>query len=336
MGEFKDHPSKKVIREQWCKPLIRFIHEKLKYKFLYLGLPGPQALDLLSWVDYIDRVIAFQCRDYPNPSTAGQSRKKVIELEEKLREFERQKKLSTFAVYDGYIEEVVLRGRDTNGNHFSQNEIVTIYNLDFCNGITVPLIVCDDKGNTQEFYKSETIKRLLEIQRNISSQTKCKKFVMFLTIHSDFWYKEAKRFIAETKDADLRQYIKQLGSLQGWSKTVKLLKAYMYQIIRSFFCHCDFTPEFLPVIYYKGVGKDKENWLMHFTIIGSSNKQISGIAPCLQNPQNFLTQRFLSVRDKKIMSMYIKGIQEGECIQDLVKAFENSECFKQLWAKKVK
>ena len=81
MGEFRDTIRKKVIRTQWCKSLIEFMHRKLKYKLIYLGLPGPQALDLLEWIDYIDQVIAFQCRKYPRPSSLNQSREKVSELE---------------------------------------------------------------------------------------------------------------------------------------------------------------------------------------------------------------------------------------------------------------
>ena len=334
MGEFKDHPSKKVIREQWCKPLIKFIHDSLECKLIYLGLPGPQAIDLLSWIDYIEQVIAFQCRDYPKPSSVSQSKARVQELEGKLRELERQGKIKTFAVYDGYIEEVILKGKDTNGNHFNQHDIVTIYNLDFCNGITAPLTVVDEKGNSRNFYKSEAIRKLLEIQRDISSSSRCKKFIMFLTIHSGFWFEEEKRFISQNQDKDIKQYINTLNKLNGWPKRIKLLKAYMYQIIRNFFCHCDFTPEFLPVLYYRGIGKEKENWLMHFTFIGSFNKQLSGLAPCFQNPQDFLDQKFLVIKNNKLGQIDINGVKEVDCPQDLVKAFENSQCYKQLWSKK--
>lgn len=334
MGEFKDHSSKKVIREDWCKPLIKFIHDTLGYKLIYLGLPGPQALDLFNWIDYIDEVIAFMCRNYPKPSSTEQPKTKVQELEVKLREFERQKKIKTFAVYDGYIEEVVLRGKDTNGNSFNQHDIVTIYNLDFCNSITAPLEVSDDKGNIQKFYKSEVIRKLLEIQRDIASSTRCKKFVMFLTIYSGFWFKEEKRFISQNQDSDMKRYISTLNKLSGWPKRVKLLRAYMYQIIKNFFCHCDFTPEFLPVIYYQGVGKEKDNWLMHFTIIGSFNKQVSGLAPCLQNPQDFLDQKFLVIKNDKLGQIDINGVKEVDCPNDLVKAFENSQCYTELWSKK--
>lgn len=334
MGEFKDHPSKKIIREQWCKPLIEFIHDALGYKLLYLGLPGSKAIDLLTWIEHIDRVIAFQCRDYPIPSSVSQSKTKVRELEEKLRELERQGKIATFAVYDGYIEEVILKGKDTNGNGFHQDDVVTIYNLDFCNGITTPLTIIDEKGDSRKFYKSETISKLIEIQKDISSETRCKKFIMFLTIHSGFWFEEKKRFISQTQEPDIKRYLNTLSKLNGWPKRIKLLKAYMYQKIRNFFCHCDFSPEFLPIIYYQGIGGDKDNWLMHFTFVGSFNKQTSGLAPCFQNTQDFLNQKFMTIKSNKLIPMNINGIEEIECQQDLVKAFEKSECYRQLWSKK--
>ena len=332
MREFKDTIQKKVLRTQWCKSLIKFVHEKLKYKLIYLGLPGPQALDLLEWIDYIDQVIAFQCRDYPNPSSINQSRDKVLELEKKLRDFERQGKLTTFSLYDGYIEEVVLRGRDINGSYFGQNDVVTIYNLDFCNGITVPLEVKDDKGNIQKCYKSDAIRRLLEIQRDISSQTRCKKFIMFLTVHSFFWDQEARNFIKQTESEALKKYFSKIRSLYGWRQRIMRLKAYIFDTVKRYFCNYDFTPEFLPVIYYKGAGSVIENWLLLFTIIGADNKGISE-APCFQRTNDFLSQKFLTVRGKSLISLNQEGIVEINCLQNSVEAFKNSECYKQLWLK---
>ncbi len=332
MGEFKNTIQKEVIRTQWCKSLIKFVHKKLKYNLIYLGLPGPQALDLLEWIDYIDQVIAFQCRDYPNPSSINQSRDKVLELENKLRDFERQGKLTTFSLYDGYIEEVILRGRDINGNQLSQNDVVTIYNLDFCNGITVPLEVKDDEGNIQEYYKSDAIRRLLEIQRDISSQTRCKKFIMFLTVHSLFWKEEARKFVSETESEPLKKYFLKINSLHGAPRWIRLLKAYIFETVQKYFCNYDFTPEFLPVIYYKGAGLERENWLVLFTIIGAENNGISE-APCFQHTGNFLNQKFLTMYNKSLISLNQKGIIEINCIQNSVEAFKNSECYKQLWSK---
>ncbi|GAH72894.1 unnamed protein product, partial [marine sediment metagenome] len=255
-GEFRDTIRKEIIRKQWCKPLIQFISEKLKYKLIYLGLPGPQALDLLEWIEYIDQVIAFMCRNYPHPSSVDQPREKVLELEAKLRDFEREGKLTTFSLYDGFIEEVVLRSKDINGAEFSQNDVVNIYNLDFCNGITAPLKVKDDEGNLLEYYKSDAIKKLLEIQRDIPSKVRSTKFVMFLTIHSGFWHEEEKKFLSQTESEPLRKYFEKISSLKGYPKRIRLLKAYVFDMLKSYFCNYGITPEFLPVINYKGAGTD--------------------------------------------------------------------------------
>lgn len=330
MGEFKDTIQKKVIRTQWCKSLIEFVHRKLEYELIYLGLPGPQALDLLEWIDCIDQVIAFQCREYPKPSSVNQSREKVLELEAKLVDFERQGKLTTFSLYDGYIEEVVLRGRDINGSSFGQNDVVTIYNLDFCNSVTAPLKVTDDEGNIRECYKSDVIRRLLEIQRDISSQIRSKKFIMFLTVHSLFWIQEARSFVSQTESEPLRRYFSEINSLYGAPKRVRLLRAYIFDTVKTYFRNYDFTPEFLPVIYYRGAGLDRENWLLHFTIIGAENKAISG-APCFQQTEDFLDQQFLTVPDKSLISLDQGGVGEVKCSQDSVEAFCNSKCYKQLW-----
>lgn len=330
MGEFKDTIKKEVIRKQWCKPLIKFINEKLNYKLIYLGLPGPQALDLLEWIEHIDQVIAFQCRDYPNPSSVDQPREKVLELDAKLRDFEREGKLTTFSLYDGYIEEIVLRSKDINGDEFSQNDVVTIYNLDFCNGITVPLEVIDDEGNLLEYYKSDAIKKLLEIQRDISSKIGSKKFIMFLTIHSGFWHEEEKKFISQAESEPLRKYLKKIGYLKGNAKRIRLLKAYIFDMLKSYFCNYGFTPEFLPAVYYKGAGTEKNNWLILFTIIGAECK---GIAKALyfQNTKSLLNQKFLTVRNKYLDHWHQRNFDETECSKDSVKAFCYSKCYRELW-----
>jgi hypothetical protein len=331
MGEFRDTAAKRIIRERWSKPIIKFIREKLKYKLVYLGLPGPQALDLLEWIEYIDQVIAFQCRDYPNPSSINQRPDKVLELEARLREFERQGKLTTFSLYDGYIEEVVLRGRDIKGNQFSQNDVVTIYNLDFCNGITVPLEITDDKGNVQKYYKSDAIRRLLELQRDVSSQMRSKKFVIFLTIHHLFWVNEAKNFISQTESGPIKKYIPQIRSLYGRAKWIRLLKAYVFDSVKSYFCNYNFTPEFLPVIYYRGAGKDKDNWLLLFTIVGAENRGIA-VAPCFQKTERFLKHKFLTVNTNGFY-FWEDGVKEEKGFLNSVDAFCNSECYKKLWKK---
>ena len=218
MGDFNDNKSKQIIREKWSRPLIEFIHDELGCKLLYFGLPGPKALDLICWIGFINHVIAFICRDYPKPSSVDQPDDKVVELGTMLREFECRGELDTYTVYDGFMEEVVLGGSDVIGTPFELNDIVTIYNLDFCNGITVPLLVPDEEGNSVECYKSEVIKKLLEIQRDHSSHILSSKFVMFITIHSNFLKEEEDIFAAQTKDPNLKGFIRKFNKLKGKDK----------------------------------------------------------------------------------------------------------------------
>ena len=69
--------SKILIRSKWNKEIIKFISTNLKTKLVYLGLPSPSAEDILEWIDYINEVIAFQCREYPKPSRPSQDRDEI-------------------------------------------------------------------------------------------------------------------------------------------------------------------------------------------------------------------------------------------------------------------
>jgi hypothetical protein len=332
MAGYMNHPSKRVIREYWCKPLLRFIHENLGYKLTYLGLPAAEAYDILCWLDHINYVIAFQCRDYPNPSSVEQPQVDVLKLESKLRELERRGNIESFALYDGYMEEVLIKGKDTTGKIFSQDRTVTIYNLDFCNSITVPLIFYDEKHNKKEAFKSEAIRKLLEIQRDLSFNNNGAKFVMFLTVHSNFFLQEQERFTKQERDAQLRSYVSKVTKLSGLEKNLRLLKSYVYQMLKNFFCSLGFSPEFLPVIYYQGADSDgRANWLVHFTIIGVHNRNPSAIANCPQPPEAFLNQKFLDINNNRFCSRNTVGIIENNANNSSVDAFNNSHIFSELW-----
>ena len=326
-----NHPSKQAIRGYWCKPLLKLLHNNLGYKLTYLGLPASEAYDILCWLDYINYIIAFQCRDYPNSSSVEQSRKEVEKLEEKLLSWERQGKIDNFALYDGYIEEVLIKGKDTTGKDFLQDRSVTIYNLDFCNSITVPLLYYDEKNNKKEAYKSEAIRKLLEVQRDISMEENGSKFLMFLTVHSNFFKEESSRFIQEL-DTQLKKYAIKIQKLPTPEKNLRLLKLYIYKMLKSFFCTLGFTPEFLPAIYYKGADSGgQENWLLHFTIVGVQNRNPSSIAPCLQPDTTFLDQKLLNINNNRFCSRNTDGIIENNANGSSVSAFNNSYVFKELW-----
>ena len=194
MPELFNTKAKQIIRRDWAKPILSYLRDTLGKKLIYLGLPDVEAHDVKEWLDYLDKVYAFQCREYPKPSNSSQSRESVLALEETLRTLERIQKLSTYDVYDGYIEEVVLRGYDNSPDvkEFLSEEVVTVYNLDFCGQVTSPLEYIDKKGNKQQAYKFDAIKRLMNIQADLPFPSK--KFVLFLTLHCSYDGKELESF----------------------------------------------------------------------------------------------------------------------------------------------
>jgi len=329
MPGYMGHASKRAIREHWCKPLLGFLHKSLNCKLTYLGLPSPEAHDILCWIEYLDKVVAFQCRDYPNPSSVRQSRGRVDKLEKKLLELERSGRLSSFALYDGYIEEVLIRGTDTVGEIFSQEDFVTVYNLDFCNSIAVPLEYIDEDGSIQKAFKSHAIRDLLNRQRH-AAPTSSGKFVMFLTIHSNFLATEETRFLREEASQDVSRYLRKVTrDLRGPERSLRTLRTYIYQFVRNYFSTFEFTPELLPTIYYTGAGA---NLLVHFTIIGALNANPSGRAPCLQPTQAVLNQKFLWInRNNTVCLKTTKGMNESNVNQNAIDAFTASEVYQKYW-----
>ena len=309
--------SKILIRSQWSKKLLKFINKKLNSKLVYLGLPSPDAEDILEWIDYIDEVIAFQCRDYPKPSEPSQSIKNIQKLQNKLSELERKRIINNFIVYDGYIEEVILNKKDNAGIKFEINNIIHIFNLDFCNSITSPLSIVDENGDVKDVYKFDAIKTLLELQKLIKINPK--RFVLFLTIHTSYEGKELDNFI-QTKLSN--------RNLKKSEKKTRVLRSYVIETLKSFFQYNDFVPEFLPVIEYQGV---KEHKLLHFTVLGASKKEKSGMAPFFQNIDSLLKQKFITIENNQFVNKKTKNINELDVDLNPVSIFSSSKNFKQLW-----
>lgn len=332
MSSFKDHPIKKVIREQWCKPLIKHISEKLGYKLTYLGLPGTDAIDILTWIEYLNKVIAFDIGDYSKPYDSHKAKQNILILNNKLSDLERRGFLDNYSLYHGYIEEVVLKGMDRNRVSFNQSDIVTIYNLDFCNSLTVPLELNDPHtGETHSYYKTEVLRKLLELQRDLSKQNKNTKFVFYLTIHSQFWEEEAEKLFSGNNYDFYKKYYNTLTKMEEKDRNIRLLRLYIIDLIKTQFCSCQFIPEFLPTLYYQGTGK---NWLLCFTIMGTYIKGASSTAPFNQSIDVLVNEKFLSPAKSGIDYLVQNNVTEKNCIKDPVKNIESYKSYKDLWLRR--
>ncbi len=331
MNEFNDHPVKQVIREQWCKPLIKHLYEKLGYKLTYLGLPGIDAIDILAWIDYLNKVIAFDIGYYPKPYNKTKAEENIAVLSNILNELETNGSIETYSLFHGYIEDVVLKGMDLNRTPFKLNEVVTIYNLDFCNPLTAPQKIIDPiSGEVYSFYKSEVIRRLLELQRNHSSTNKNTKFIFHITVHSAFWEAEAENLFSGDNIDLYNQYTKSLAELDEQEKNIRLLRLYMIDVIKTQFCSNQFIPEFLPTLYYNGT---TDNWLLCFTVIGTYIRSAAGKAPFYQSTEKLISEKFLQPNDINIKHLIQNFVREANCPKDPVEAIQELKSYKEIWLK---
>ena len=181
--------NKHIIRTVWAKPLLKFICKQLESKLIYFGLPSPLTQDVKEWIEYIDKVIAFQCDDdrYPNA---------FQDLYTALKALEDKQQISTFNAFNGYLEDVVLQGYDESADTqiFELNEVITLFNLDFCNSIDSPREITDKEGNIKKVYKFDAVNKLLEIQKSLSSVST--KFILYLTVQCSY------------KGGELAEYLK--------------------------------------------------------------------------------------------------------------------------------
>lgn len=325
--------AKQVIRRDWAKPILSYLHNTLGKKLIYLGLPDIEAYDINEWVDHLDRIYAFQCREYPKPSAVNQSREKVLALENTLRAFERRQQISTYDVYDGYIEEVVLRGYDNTPDikEFFLEDVVTVYNLDFCGQVTSPIEYTDKKGNKQQAYKFDAIKRLMNLQNSLPFPGK--KFVLFLTLHCSYDGKEFENFLKNPHSKDLDEYLRPTLSLTKGGKAPYCVKAFVHHNLSQFFTINHFVPEFLPVIYYKG---DNKHPLLFFTVIGTQVPGASGVPTPFQKTSEVLYGKFVSVNEHGDLVNNDDLIVHGEKCKEWrtlnsLYLFKQSKIFKNHW-----
>lgn len=326
--------AKIVIRRKWDKPLLKFLSKKIDAKLTYMGLPSPEAEDVVEWIEYLDNVVAFQCRDHKAPSNASQSREAIEELEEKLANWQRKGLLEDFTVYDGYIEEVVLRGIDNWGLEFSQNQTVHIYNLDFCNKINFPLKYTDREGNPKKAYKFNAVNELLQFQKKLNEDNQ--KFIMFLTIQNSHKGQNFNDYLKSQENPLLQDYIQACKSLKkGPDKRARLLRLFIIDTLQDFFRNYDFVPYFLPTVFYRGL---KNAELLHFTVIGTRVSPEIGKAKWYQKLGNLYKENILQPENDSFKLMVLEDdeslIKEKKVDINPVQKFSNSSTHEKLWSSK--
>jgi len=316
------------IREYWNKPLIKFLSKKEKDKLIYMGLPSSSAEDINQWLEFIKIVIAFQCRVYGTESAPEQTKSEIDKLNSLLRQLERERKIENYVVYDGYLEEVVLRGFDNSRSSisFKQNDFTTLYNLDFCNDIASPIIFADKNGNEQTAYKFNAIQKLLEIQNSLREVSK--KFLFLLTVQCSYRGKELENFLNNPPNKLIESYLKKFYTLKGHEKNARIVRLFVCYYIDIYFKGNNFSYHILPVIQYKGLGG---NELLHFVVLGTAPQlTASGIAT-FQSINEVIDQKLVSI-DSDNFTNIDSELGEND-IPDLnpINIFTSSKTFKSQW-----
>jgi len=169
---FSDSHDKKIVRELWNTPFLRHLNREYSFVYRYFGLPGPDIIDIKLWKDMIKEVIAFEV-----PAKSKNNERLFIN---KLRENLELIDIPNMTYY-GPFEEVVLLRRDYEGQDYSQRDVITLYNLDFCSEIGSKI-----RASSGELcYRVEAIRQIVRDQvESFNDLGRPSCFIIFLTVRN--------------------------------------------------------------------------------------------------------------------------------------------------------
>ena len=287
-----DNPGKKTVRESWNTPLLRFLNSEYGFRYRYMGLPGIDLLDLQLWREWVDEVVAFETRAKPNRQDRD-GRRNVLALRKKMRELG----LNGHA-YLGPMEEVVILRRDQDGLHYIQNNLVTLYNLDFCDEISSSVETLE---SGRQVWRFEAIRQILSDQKACHNpEMNAGYFLILLTVRDQIGVDKLTHYFAEPF-ADSQNYwdlcqaecpLPSGGFILGehsWS-----LKTLIHDQLRKWFGNPNVSALFFPVTKYLGTpinyGQDDEvaSPMLHVMILCRFGDRT--VASPLFLPDKFLTE----------------------------------------------
>lgn len=283
-------PQKQIVRIMWDTPILEAVHAEFGINYIYCGLPGFEAIDIGLWQSMIRRVIAFQAED----EDGAEPRRTLVELNRNLQ-------LMGYydSVYCGYMENVILRGRDDDGETYEQDEFVTLFNLDFCDTIT-------SRVPTSEGSKCRRFNALREImskQRQLHNATGESRFILLLTVREEFHAYQMRRFIqSQDLPAATSRYLRNLPPTRtfdnGMQRSPAHLKAFVFTTLRTYCGANNVSTFFLPVVRY--VGRSVRSNMMHFVVLCYCHQTEEALPIEMQTPGAFLRRTCYRATDNDI------------------------------------
>jgi hypothetical protein len=261
LDHFKDSPRKALVRTQWNTPVLERLHLSTGLGYFYCGLPGPEILDVLQWRRMIRRVTAFQME--ADAEHDNDRRRPIAELSRRLEGLS-----IPYRVHPGLMETTVVYGQDDDGIPFEQDELITLYNLDFCSAITGQIRTPNGEFKCLRFW---TVRKLLGYQEQRFAVTGDSLFIMLLTMRDEFHPAPMQDFVSSRPAGDPA-----LGFLSGLPEptpgaskwvvnSTPHLKAFVQCALRETCAGRHIATYFLPPIRYVGSGKHSN--MIHFTVL---------------------------------------------------------------------
>ena len=272
--------------------------------------------DVLEWRNMLGRICAFE-----RPAEDREDQSKSLNLLE-----ENLSLLGiNYGTYFGLIEQVVIWGKDLNGRVFEQNELVTLYQLDFCQAFTgwIP--------NVRKNLRYEAIRRLLGHQNSQSLAEKSRPFVMFLTIRDEIHTESLCSFLGDPLDGHERAL---LDSILAEHKVRKrrtcqsqhpLLKAFVFRTMKRFFDGHHIRSCFLPPVHY--MGNTERDPMVVYTVLGTFDLPELDAPKNLQSLSDFLIEQCLELSGDAVVPV-TKCCTETQTISDVASTIASRvSCF---------
>ncbi len=246
-----DTPGKRVVRELWNAPLLRYLNETYGFRYRYMGLPGVDLLDVKLWKDIIDEVIAFEVPAKPT-ARDRQGRRNIMGLRRNLRLLGIPAR-----AFFGPMEEVVILRKDYDGTPYNQNKVITLYNLDFCDEIS-SRIATREQG--RQVWRFEAIRQILRDQRQCYDVTQgpC-YFIILITVRDQIDANRLRDFLLNNLYSETSNYINVCGGIESLPSSGYVLgthswalKAFLHNLLRQYLANPNISAVFFPLVKYRG------------------------------------------------------------------------------------
>ena len=246
-----DSAGKRAVRESWDTPVLRLLNQKLGFRFRYMGLPGVDLLDIKLWQEMIDEVIAFEI---PARATRNdpQGRRNIVALRRNLHMLG----IPGHAFF-GPMEEVVVLREDYDGSRYTQNKVITLYNLDFCDEVASRI---STRQQGEQMWRFEAIRQILRDQSlAFQDQGSPSHFMLLLTVRDQIDAEKLRGFLSEQLYEDTRSYVAACGGTSSLPASGFILgthtwalKAFIYDTLRQYLANPNISATFFPIVRYQG------------------------------------------------------------------------------------